>query len=123
MQRGEQWDHTEGRWRLHREKGQLVQPLRGEAARKQRGGGTGRGEPYTRCGSYQGWRGCEGRECQSGLYFLSPWLRCRAWPGRARLEAGEPEGRAEAGHVMVGEHVAEGGSQRGLVTDHGPSQR
>lgn len=94
MQREEQWDHTEGRWRLRREKGQLVQPLWGEAA-------VGAGEPYTRCGSYQGQRGCEGRECQSDLYFLSPWLRCRAWPGRARLEAGEPEGRAEAGHVTV----------------------
>lgn len=74
----------------------------GARRRGSRGGAAvGAGEPYTRCGSYQGQRGCEGRECQSDLYFLSLWLRCRAWPAWARLEAGEPEGRAEAAHVTV----------------------
>lgn len=62
MQREEQWDHTEGRWRLRREKGQLVQPLWGEAA-------VGAGEPYTRCGSYQGQRGCEGRSASPICIF------------------------------------------------------
>lgn len=61
----------------------------------------GEHEPYTWFGSYQGQRGCEGRECQSDLYFLSPWLRCSTWPGWARLEAGGPQERAEAGRVMV----------------------